>query len=251
VQPQPLADVVVRNALSDRELALYRERGWVLARGLLDRITAAAIATDVRAVLAARNMADSCLAQSSEYLAGSPIHRLVASPQLAQLAGQAMAGMAHLYMPFTAVKGPGQGEFTFHQDGQYTPFDGPGLNCWFALVPCTVANGCLRLVSGTHRSGAVPWQDSAQCPGHRTLVEQPTAWDDVEMEAGDCCLFDRHSVHGSGPNRSADPRLGYAVQFHRSDTKAFFDGSWQPLLQRPRFTTGPVAAFTAQAQKGE
>ena len=42
---------------------------------------------------------------------------------------------------FTAVKGPGQGEFTFHQDGQYTPFDGPGLNCWFALVPCTVQNG--------------------------------------------------------------------------------------------------------------
>ncbi len=251
MQPQAIIDPLARAALTAAELAHYRAHGWVLARGLLDRATAAATAADVHTVLAARNMADSYLAQSTEYLAGSPIHRLVSSPRLRALAGQAMEGTAHLYMPFTAVKGPGQGEFTFHQDGQYTPFDGPGINCWFALVPCTVANGCLRLVSGTHRAGAVPWQESAQCSGHRTMVEQPTAWDDVVMEAGDCCIFDRHTVHGSGPNRSADPRTAYAVQFHRADTKAFFDGSWQPLLQRPRFTTGPVAAFTAQAQKGE
>lgn len=251
VQLQALADPLVRATLTADELAHYHEHGWVLARGLLDRGAVTATAADVLAVLAARNMADSYLAQSSEYLAGSPLHRLVASPRLHAIAGQVMEGMAHLYMPFTAVKGPGQGEFTFHQDGQYTPFDGPGVNCWFALVPCRVANGCLRLVSGTHRNGAVPWRESAQCPGHRTISEPPSSWEDAVMEAGDCCLFDRHTVHGSGPNRSADPRTAYAVQFHRSDTKAFFEDSWRPLVQRPRFTTGPVTAFTALAQKGE
>ena len=251
MQPQPLADPLIRSTLTQHELAIYHERGWVVARGLLSRLAVEATTADVRAVLAARNMADSFLAQSSEYLAGSPIHRLVASPSLFTIAAQAMAGPAHLYMPFTAVKGPGQGEFTFHQDGQYTPFDGPGMNCWFALVDCDVANGCLRLVSGSHRAGVVAWTESPQCPGHRTLVEQPESWEDVVMEPGDCCIFDRMTVHGSGPNGTALPRLAYAIQFHRVDTKAHFDGSWQPLVERSRYATGPVAAFTSAAQRGE
>jgi ectoine hydroxylase-related dioxygenase (phytanoyl-CoA dioxygenase family) len=251
VQPKPLAEIITRDVLSAAELDTYRECGWVLVRGLLDRAAVATIATDIRAVLAARNMADSFLAQSSEYLAGSPIHRLVGNERLRGLAGQLMSGPAHLYLPFTAVKGPGQGEFTFHQDGQYTQFDGPGLNCWFSLVPCTPANGCLRLVSGTHRAGMVAWKESPQCPGHRTLVEQPSAWEDVAMEPGDCCIFDRMTVHGSGPNGTADPRIAYAVQFHRADTKALFDGSWQALTERPRWPVGPVAAFTDAAQRGE
>lgn len=251
MQPQPLADPIIRASLSAGELAAYRERGWVLVRGLLGRLAAEQTAADVRAVLAARNMPDSYLAQSSEYLAGSPIHRLTASPALRAIAGQLMDGPAHLYMPFTAVKGGGQGEFTFHQDGQYTRFDGPGLNCWLALVPCTPENGCLRLVSGSHRAGCVAWKESPQCPGHRTMAEQPTSWEDVAMEAGDCCIFDRMTVHGSGPNRTAAPRIGYAVQFHRDDTRAEFDGGWHLLRERPRWRTAPVPAFTSEAQRGE
>ncbi len=251
MQTQPLAEIITRDLLSEAELATYRERGWVVVRGLLQRGAIHAIAADVRAVLAARNMADSFLAQSSEYLAGSPIHRLVDDARLRRIAGQLMGGDARLYLPFTAVKGPGQGEFTFHQDGQYTRFEGPGLNCWFALVPCTTENGCLRLVSGTQRAGCVAWKESPQCPGHRTLVEQPTSWEDVAMDAGDCCIFDRMTVHGSGPNRSAGPRIAYAVQFHRDDTRAEFDGGWHLLRERPRWKTAPVAAFTSEVQKGE
>ena len=83
------------------------------------------------------------------------------------------------------------------------------------------------------------------------VVGYPTQWEDVVMEPGDCCIFDRMTVHGSGPNGSADPRLAYAVQFHRSDTKAFVDGTWQALTERPRWSAGPVAAFTDAAQRGE
>jgi phytanoyl-CoA hydroxylase len=251
VQHQQQADPLTRAALTSAELATYRETGWVVVRGLLERAAVPAIASDVGSVLAARNMPSSFLAQSSEYLAGSPIHRLVASPRLATLAGQALAGPAHLYMPFTAVKGPGQGEFTFHQDGQYTQFDGPGLNCWFALMRCTPANGGLRLVSGSHRQGMLPWMESPRCPGHRTLVAVPVVWEDAVMEPGDCCIFDRMTVHGSGANGSADPRFAYAVQFHRGDTRALIDGTWKTLLERPRYATGPVATLTSAAQKGE
>lgn len=232
-------------------LADYAARGYGVLRGLLPPARCAALAADVQAVLAARNEPDSFLAQSGEFLAGSPIHHLVGSASLRRLVEGILGGAAHLYMGFTAVKGPRQGEFTFHQDGQYTPFDGPGLNCWFALVDCTIANGCLRMVPGTHRQGFAPWREAEQCPGHRTLVDQPTTWDEVEMRAGDCCIFDRATVHGSGPNRTSGPRLAYAVQFHRHDTKAFFDGAWELLTVRPRWNTAPVAAFTDRAGKGE
>lgn len=244
-------EIVARRTPTPAELAHYHEHGWVVLRGTLDPGALAALRGDVDAVLRARNMPDSFLAQSTEFLADSPLHRLVRSPALLGIASRMMEGDAHLYMGFTAVKGPGQGEFTFHQDGQYTPFEGPGLNCWFALVDCAPANGCLRMVSGTHRDGFVAWTESPTCPGHRTLVSQPTGWDEIAMQAGDCCVFDRATVHGSGPNRSADPRVAYAVQFHRSDTKAFFDGTWELLTARPRFRTEPVEAFSSAAQKGE
>lgn len=245
------ADPVRRDALTTAEEAAWRRDGWALLRGLLAPDAVAALADDVRAVLAARNMPDSYLAQSGEYLAGSPIHALVASTALRRLAAQAMEGEAHLYMPFTAVKGAGQGPFSFHQDGQYTPFRGPGCNAWFALGPCTLENGCLRLVSGSHSAGLLPAEASTECPGHRALATPPTTWTEVAMAPGDCCLFDRHTVHGSGPNRTAAPRLAYAVQFHRADTQAFFAGAWAPLVERPRWPTAPVAAFSSAAGRGE
>jgi hypothetical protein len=41
------------------------------------------------------------------------------------------------------------------------------------------------------------------------------------------------------------------VQFHGVDTRALIDGTWELLRVRPRWRTGPVASFTAEAQKGE
>ncbi|MGJ5676896.1 MAG: phytanoyl-CoA dioxygenase family protein [Nostochopsis sp.] len=126
-----------------------------------------------------------------------------------------------------------------------------GLNCWLALVPMRVENGALRVVSDTHRQGVVKWRDSAVNTGTREVSENPQRWVDAVMEPGDICIFDRNTVHGSGPNGSDQPRVAYAVQFHRHDTEAFFDERWELLTKRPRYDAAPRPRLTNEAQRTE
>jgi ectoine hydroxylase-related dioxygenase (phytanoyl-CoA dioxygenase family) len=61
------------------------------------------------------------------------------------------------------------------------------------------------------------------------------------MKAGDCCVFSRLTVHGSGPNATDEPRVGYAVQFYRNDVRAVWDNQPPRLLrEHRRYPVTPV-----------
>lgn len=237
--------------VSDQDLATYADEGWVILRGVVRPDCVAGLRDEVLDVIAARNMADSYLAQTHEYLAGGFLDRWINSQVLAAVAEAFMGPRARLYLPFTAVKGPGQGQFTFHQDNNYTFLDGPALNCWTALTPMRTENGCLRLVSRSHRDGTVASTASEVCTGHRRVQQMPESWVDAHMEPGDVCVFHRLTVHGSGPNQTAEPRVGYAVQYRRHDTHAIVDGQRLDLDAKPRYPTLPVPALTGKAHRGE
>ena len=83
-----------------------------------------------------------------------------------------MEGPATLYLPFTAVKsGGGGGRFHFHQDNQYTRFDGPGINIWIALSPMSPENGCLQVVPRSHLAGTLDSVENPDGDGHRTVAQ--------------------------------------------------------------------------------
>jgi 2-oxoglutarate-dependent dioxygenase len=202
-------------------------------------------------------MPDSYLAQSSEYLAGSMLDELNNGEELRRLVSQFMGGASSLYLPFTAVKGAHQGGFGFHQDNQYTRHDGPSCNCWIALGRCSSAHGCLQLVPGSHKNGTLAskamFVDEDGNESHRTVVEAPAHYVDIELNPGDAVLFNRLTVHGSGPNKTDEPRVGYAVQFHRNDTR-WYDretDTWALLKDQPRWHNHRVETFSTLAAVGE
>lgn len=236
---------------SPEQIAAFHRDGYVVLPGVVRADARSTLREEVLHVLRARNQADSFLAQTGEYLAGGALDAWINSPTLRGVAEAFMGPTAHVYLPFTAVKGAGMGVFTFHQDNNYTLLDGPALNCWTAFDAMSPANGCLRIVPGSHRAGTVDSTASEDCPGHRRTATVPTEWTEVIMASGDVCVFDRLTVHGSGPNSSNEPRVAYAVQFHRHDTRAFFDDAWAPLLERPRYANRPVARLTNLASRGE
>jgi 2-oxoglutarate-dependent dioxygenase len=59
------------------------------------------------------------------------------------------------------------------------------------------------------------------------------------MRAGDAVAFTRWTVHGSGPNHTSEPRVAYALQYHRQDVKWLDGGEWKLLVDTPRFSTPP------------
>jgi 2-oxoglutarate-dependent dioxygenase len=164
---------------------------------------------------------------------------------LREIATQLMEGPATVYLPFSAVKaGGGGGTFHFHQDNQYTRFDGPGINLWMALSPMSPENGCLMVVPRSHLSGTHDWV-SPDGDGHRAVANDPTRFLPIRMNPGDIIAFSRLTIHGSGANHTNEPRLAYAVQFHRDDVNAIWDGEApRNLKENPRWSTGPATQIT-------
>ncbi|HYE05916.1 MAG TPA: phytanoyl-CoA dioxygenase family protein [Planctomycetota bacterium] len=245
-----ISDSIDPSRLREADIAAYHEHGYVVLRGMVAAGDCVALRDEILAIMSAIGLPDGTpLRQSGEYLAGSALDRHVNGEGLRELAARLVGGPCRLYLPFTAVKAPGGGKFSFHQDNQYTRLDGPAVNLWLALTPMGEAEGTLRMLPGSHRQGTLKSVESTDAAGHRMVDFAVERFQTLELEPGDLVAFSRLTVHGSGANRSASPRIGYATQFHRDDVRAFFDERWELLTERPRWPMGPVARIGVPSGK--
>ncbi len=251
-----IAEILRYSRLSKKEISFYQSNGYLMLPGLIALPRADALAQNVLQVMEglaisrkdlgrARSSKDK-LRQSRQYMPDTPLASLIHSQGLKDIASQLMGGPSTLYLPFTAVKsGGGGGRFHFHQDNQYTRFDGPGINIWFALMEMTPENGCLQIAAGTHLEGTLASVESEDKDGHRTVEVAPESFLPLRMMPGDTVAFSRLILHGSGANTSDQPRLAYAVQFHRDDVRATRGGKSLGLLkENPPFDIRPVARIS-------
>lgn len=243
-------DFVPPREITAEEVQAYRAKGYVVLPGLITREQAEALRAEVMAIMDAIGFGMTKLQQTHQYLRGSNLDQYVHSENLRNVASALMEGSATLYLPFTAVKSAlGGGRFHFHQDNQYTRFDGPGINLWTALTPMNKANGCLQVIPGSHTHGTLDSELSGDGDQHKKIRWEPDDFVEIEMQPGDCIAFSRLTVHGSGANSSDAHRVAYAVQYHRDDVKAFYDDAWQLLKEHPRWTDiGPVDEIVAPTQ---
>ena len=116
----------------------------------------------------------------------------------------------------------------------------------------TPENGCLMVVPRSHLHGTEQDSISPDADGHRAVAQDPTRFLPVRMNPGDIIAFSRLTIHGSGPNHTQETRLAYAVQFHRNDVSAVWDGQAPRLLsEHPRWKTAPVEQLTALSAKSQ
>jgi len=256
------AEPVSSYDLDPKEVNFYKSEGWLLLPQLLKHDHVDALREDILKIVTGYGTKQSELAkastsahkliQTSQYLAGTPVDGLVNSAKLRAVASKLLDGGCEIYQPFTAVKsGGGGGEFHFHQDNNYTRFEDGllGINFWFALVDMTPENGCLCIAPRTHATGTLSSENVGQNDHHVKVSSDPDHYLPVRMRAGDAVVFSRLTVHGSGTNKTPHPRVGYSVQFFRSDTLATWNGqSPRRLSGANRFRTGPVAKIDPAAQ---
>jgi len=106
----------------------------------------------------------------------------------------------------------------WHQDG-YT--DGVSSasrpTIWLGLSDATVANGCLCLVPGSHTLGLIQHEQLAQRNdlANTRLTEQSKISDThpVIMQPGEMSLHHPLIIHGSAPNTSNSPRIGFSATY--------------------------------------
>ncbi|MGH9916656.1 MAG: phytanoyl-CoA dioxygenase family protein, partial [Pyrinomonadaceae bacterium] len=231
--------------LTDEQVRSYKDEGYLLIPDLVSQKSAAALRREVLDIMRVIGEETSKLRQSNQYLKGSGLDALINSPHLRAITERLMGGLSSVYLPFTAVKSTGGGRFHFHQDNQYTRFDGPGINLWVALQEINLENGCLQVVPRSHLQGTLEAVESGDDDTHKKITWEPSDFVPIKMQPGDGIAFSRLTVHGSGPNTTSEPRVGYAIQFHHNNVRALIDGEWRLLVEHPRWSTAPVREIVA------
>jgi len=110
---------------------------------------------------------------------------------------------------------------SWHQDSFYSGLHlTPSTTAWIALTPSHQGNGCMRVIPGSHKLGSMEHENVADDPhmlnrrGERikTDVDESVAVD-VVLKPGEISLHESTLVHGSTPNASDEPRIGFIVRF--------------------------------------
>jgi ectoine hydroxylase-related dioxygenase (phytanoyl-CoA dioxygenase family) len=128
-------------------------------------------------------------------------------------------------------KAPGMPGNALHQDERFIPTrDRSLVTAWIALEDARIANGCLRLIPGSHRP-SVLWpmrrHESPELDRAEEIHGFPWPRDalvPVEVPAGSVVFFDGYLIHGSYPNRSAgQTRRALLYVYASAATPVLFD----------------------------
>ena len=112
------------------------------------------------------------------------------------------------------------GYASWHQDSVYSGWHlTPSVSAWIALTVSEPANGCMRVIPGTHKQGVLE-HDNIQDPnllnkrGERLRMDVAESQAvDVVLKPGEMSLHHTNIVHGSNANTSDGPRIGFIVRF--------------------------------------
>jgi phytanoyl-CoA hydroxylase len=126
------------------------------------------------------------------------------------------------------TKAPGFSSVTlWHQDNRYWAFDHENLvSVWLALGKEDKANGCLRVIPGSHKlrldSGKF---DAAMflrpdLPENKLLIQQAIT---VELNPGDVLFFHSRLFHAAGRNLSDMTKLSVVFTYHEASNKPIRD----------------------------
>lgn len=108
---------------------------------------------------------------------------------------------------------------SWHQDSVYSGWHlTPSTSAWIALTPSLPGNGCMRVIPGSHIQGQlnhVNVRDDSNLVrrGERVEMVDESSAVDVVLQPGEMSLHQSTIVHGSNPNTSDEPRIGFIVRF--------------------------------------
>lgn len=136
------------------------------------------------------------------------------------------------------------GEVRAHQDGTFL-YTKPQsvLGFWWALEDCTVENGCLWGIPGSHKTVPIPQHFKRNPQGDGTLMEPNEVEEYDKSEAvpiftkkGDLVLLHHSFVHFSNANTSPFSRHAYALHVVESFETEYPKDNWLQLPKGKAFT---------------
>lgn len=148
-------------------------------------------------------------------------YRLVTHDALLNAVESVLGNDILIYSTLVFYKPPrDSGYASWHQDSFYSGLHlTPSTSAWIALTASHPANGCMRVVPGSHKQGLLDHVNIQDKPnllkrGERVNVDvDESRTVNVVLQPGEMSLHDSNIVHGSNPNTSDEARIGFIVRF--------------------------------------
>lgn len=204
------------HALSPESVLHYQERGIVHPRRALSATAASALHgryQEQAAFLKGRN-------NQKPHLLFTWLDELVRDARIVDAVESLLGPNLWCWgAQFFAKPAGDAGYVSWHQDATYWGLSSPDVaTAWVALTPSTPESGCMQVVPGTHRA-QVPHEDrfddaNLLSRGQEVAVRvDPASVVDVVLQPGEMSLHHVLLFHGSEPNRSPHPRIGFAIRY--------------------------------------
>lgn len=235
--------------LTDDDLAAFARDGYVIKRAFLTPAQVAALQDTLAHDEALRRRTygredgdgDAVELALWNHPGDDSFGALARSERLVGAATQLLGGEVYHYHSKLNTKRPGGGgTWVWHQDYGYWYDNGclypDMMTAAVALSPMSVANGCLKLMSGSHRVGRINHGRVGDQTGADPdrVASLHAVLDHVEFEAepGDVMLFHCNTLHTSAPNRSDHARELLLVAYnarHNDPVKAHHHPGYTPI----------------------
>lgn len=117
------------------------------------------------------------------------------------------------------MKPPGGIEKTYHQDSPYFTIEPMAMvTAWVAIDEVTIDNGCLWVVPGSHKRGALEHSEAWMVGDRQDRKIPDSAFDrstevPITLSAGSCSLHHSLLLHRSGANNTDTFRRGLATHY--------------------------------------
>ncbi|MBV8686611.1 MAG: phytanoyl-CoA dioxygenase family protein [Alphaproteobacteria bacterium] len=221
--------------LTAAETLFYRENGYVHISGLLAREEAEAYRAELHALAGRQGDNDATWASVKAggtrithchdvHFRSAAFTRLLVDPRFTGIAQDIIGPNVQLHHNKMFIKPPERGSpFPMHQDHPYFPHERHSMiACILHFDDAPEERGCLRVYPGSHRLGPLPAVgEDRHLPEDRFPIEGATP---VPAKAGDAIFMSYLLVHGSGVNRSDQPRTTLLVQMRDPEDVALSEG---------------------------
>jgi non-haem Fe2+, alpha-ketoglutarate-dependent halogenase len=147
-------------------------------------------------------------------------HRIASDDRLLNAVESILGNDILIDATLILYKPPGDSSYvSWHQDSVYSDWHlSAATSAWIALSPSNQQSGCMRVIPGSHQQGLlnhanVPDESNLLKRGERIQLADESNATDVVLSPGEISLHQSTIVHGSNPNRSFEPRIGFIVRF--------------------------------------
>jgi ectoine hydroxylase-related dioxygenase (phytanoyl-CoA dioxygenase family) len=119
----------------------------------------------------------------------------------------------------------------WHQDGVggWRLSIPPKVTIWTALDATCVANGCLQIIPGSHKS-LIPEKGDQLSPEERVIHAPDEKRLYLEMEMGEVVLLHNWTLHRSEVNTTNRPRRAFSVCYIDAATRQLSTGRSYPKI---------------------